>query len=167
MQLLPTIIIASLLVFFITLTFVLTIWHWRRSRILRRKRHSKDSYKRNPTRHLTIEGGKVVDIVEALEKAGISDEKLEDGPYPAPKTFLAEPKQRSSNPSTIQSRTRETPASSRNAIYGGPPEPIQASPSQPTSSRKNSWRRSSYQSYDAQPFFIPPGFAVPPALIAG
>ena len=118
MQLLPTFIIVSLLGFFIVLTVICILWHWRRSRILRKRRRSNNSYKTRSTHHLTVEGTKVINVADALEKGGLEDEKADEMLYNA---FAHEAKHRVSLPASIHSpRIRQASNGSRNAIYGGP-----------------------------------------------
>ena len=118
MQLLPTIIIVSLLGFFIILTIICLLWHWRRSRILRKRRPSDNSYKTRSTRHLTVEGTKVVNVADMLEKGGPEHEEEDDVPY---NTLTDEKEQRGSLTASIHSpRIRQASNGSRNAIYGGP-----------------------------------------------
>ncbi len=119
MQLLPTIVIVSLLGFFVILTVICIVWHWRRSRILRKRRPSDNSYKTRSTRHLTVEGTKVVNVADTLEKGGLENEKgEEEKPYLA---FANDAKRSISLPASIHSpRVRQASNGSRNAIYGGP-----------------------------------------------
>lgn len=118
MQLLPTFIIVSLLAFFIVLTVICIFWHWRRSRIVRKRRKSDNSYKTRSTRHLTVEGTKVVDVANALEKGGLESEKIVEIHDDA---FSPEAKRSVSLPASIHSpRIRQASNGSRNAIYGGP-----------------------------------------------
>ena len=119
MQLLPTIIIVSLLGFFVILTVICIGWHWRRSRTLRKRRQSDNSYKTRSTRHLTVEGTKVVNVADTLEKGGVEIEKGDDEkPYLA---FANDAKRSISLPASIHSpRVRQASNGSRNAIYGGP-----------------------------------------------
>ena len=120
MQLLPTIIIVSLLGFFVILTLICIIWHWRRSRILRKRRHSDgdNSYRTRSTRHLTVEGTKVVNVADTLEKGALENEKddeLADLGSPS-----GTKKSISSRASIHSPRVRQASNGSRNAIYGGP-----------------------------------------------
>lgn len=118
MQLLPTFIIVSLLAFFIVLTIICILWHWRLSLIVRKRKPSINSYKTRSTRHLTIEGTKVIDVADALEKGGLESEKIYETLYD---DFAYEEKQRASLPASIHSpRIRKASNGSRNAIYGGP-----------------------------------------------
>ena len=66
MQLLPTIIIVALLGFFMTLTFALFIWHWRRTRVRRQGRRN-DKCQSKPARKLTLRDGKVIPTSEACD----------------------------------------------------------------------------------------------------
>lgn len=118
MQLLPTFIIVSLLAFFIVLTTICILWHWRRSRIVRKRRPSDNSYKTRSTRHLTVEGTKVVNVADVLEKGLLESEKTEETLYG---TSAQPSKRKFSLPASIHSpRIRQASVGSRNAIYGGP-----------------------------------------------
>ena len=75
MQLLPTIIILALLVFFVALTAILFVWYWRRHRALQRKRFfstSKDSMTKAP-RKLTLRDGKAIPHHMVLETSSEKD----------------------------------------------------------------------------------------------
>jgi len=67
MQLLPIIIVVSLLVFFIALMLVMLAWHYTKSRKQRTSRHHRESTDR-PTRQLTVRSGRVVPLSQALQK---------------------------------------------------------------------------------------------------
>ncbi|MCJ1451535.1 hypothetical protein MMC28_001874 [Mycoblastus sanguinarius] len=68
MQVLPIIIILSLLGFFILLTLTLFLWQYLRTRRRHEKRKSNSSNSR-PTRQLTVRSGKVIPVSDAHETA--------------------------------------------------------------------------------------------------
>ena len=85
MELLPIIIIVSLLGFFILLTLVLFIWQFLRSRERRRKQRSSASetqYK--PTRKLTLQSGKAIPISQKQDTASTRDPYSLDLSTPLP-----------------------------------------------------------------------------------
>lgn len=88
MNYLPTIIIVSILGFFICLTVGCIIWHWRKSRPRYVRPHSIGSHLRTPVRRMTIQGGRAVDVSSALEKASFDDDGYGDGAYPTLKAFV-------------------------------------------------------------------------------
>lgn len=67
MQLLPIIIVVSLLVFFIALMLVMLAWHYTKSRKQRTSRHHRVSTDM-PTRQLTVRSGRVIPLSQALQK---------------------------------------------------------------------------------------------------
>ena len=69
MGLLPTIIIVSLLGFFIALTLLIFIGQRLRTRDRRKRQHLIASGNEKPTRHLTVRSGKVVPLSEAVQTA--------------------------------------------------------------------------------------------------
>ena len=83
MELLPIIIIVSLLGFFIILSAVLFTWQYLKSREQRTRRQDSES-KEKPTRHLTVRSGQVIPKSEAAETASTRDPTSFD--LPSPKT---------------------------------------------------------------------------------
>ena len=81
MQLLPIIIIVSLLGFFIVLSAVLFTWQYLKAREQRKPRQIRESQDR-PTRHLTVRSGQVIPKSEAAETASTRDLASFDLPSP-------------------------------------------------------------------------------------
>ena len=81
MELLPIIIIVSLLGFFIVLSAVLFTWQYLKSRRQRKPRQIHASQDR-PTRHLTVRSGQVIPKSEAAETASTRDPASLDLPSP-------------------------------------------------------------------------------------
>lgn len=81
MDLLPIIIIVSLLGFFIILTAVLFTWQYLRARGQRKAGQDSESQNR-PTRHLTVRSGQVIPKSEAAETASTRDPASFDLPSP-------------------------------------------------------------------------------------
>lgn len=81
MELLPIIIIVSLLGFFIILSAVLFTWQYLKSREQRKRREYSESQEK-PTRHLTVRSGQVVPKSEAAETASTRDPASFDLPSP-------------------------------------------------------------------------------------
>ena len=143
MDLLPTIIIVSILGFFIVLTLLCIVWHWRKSRIQYGQGDSYGSYKTPPVRRLTIQGGRVVDVSQALEKAGIDEEKFVEMPYPTLHAFVEPP------PSATRSAgSRARSHNEKFDFHKLFPEPASKIPD-------FTQRVSSGQNRDAFPFTIP------------
>ena len=92
MHLLPTIVIVSVLGFFIILTLLCILWHWKQSRVRYSNRSSGGhSYQTPPVRRLTIQGGRVVDVSNSLEKGVFDDDQAADEPYPTLHAFVDDP----------------------------------------------------------------------------
>ncbi|KAL6715133.1 hypothetical protein ACLMJK_007396 [Lecanora helva] len=86
MELLPIVIIVSLLGFFIIITIVLFTWQFLRARERRKKRGSTQSeaqYK--PTRKLTLQSGKAIPTSQKLDTASTRDPYSLDLSTPIPK----------------------------------------------------------------------------------
>ena len=81
MELLPIIIIVSLLGFFIILTAALFIWQSLKARERRKQRQNSESQDK-PTRHLTVRSGQVIPKSEAVETASTRDPTSFDLPSP-------------------------------------------------------------------------------------
>ena len=81
MELLPIIIIVSLLGFFIVLTAGLFIWQYLKAREQHKQRQDSESQDR-PTRHLTVRSGQVIPKSEAAETASTRDPASFDLPSP-------------------------------------------------------------------------------------
>ncbi|CAF9940085.1 hypothetical protein IMSHALPRED_001744 [Imshaugia aleurites] len=81
MDLLPIIIIVSLLGFFIVLTAGLFIWQYLKARNLQKQQHDSESQDR-PTRHLTVRSGQVIPKSEAADTASTRDPASFDLPSP-------------------------------------------------------------------------------------
>lgn len=81
MELLPIIIIVSLLGFFIILSAVLFTWQYLKSREQRKRRQDSESQEK-PTRHLTVRSGQVIPKSEAAETASTRDPASFDLPSP-------------------------------------------------------------------------------------
>lgn len=81
MDLLPIVIIVSLLGFFIVLTAVLFTWQYLKAREQRKARQDSESQNR-PTRHLTVRSGQVIPKSEAAETASTRDPASFDLPSP-------------------------------------------------------------------------------------
>lgn len=81
MELLPIIIIVSLLGFFIILTAGLFTWQFLKAREQRKQRQDSESQDR-PTRHLTVRSGQVIPKSEAAETASTRDPASFDLPSP-------------------------------------------------------------------------------------
>ena len=81
MELLPIIIIVSLLGFFIVLTTTLFTWQYLKAREQRQRRRESESHHR-PTRHLTVRSGQVIPKSEAAETASTRDPASSDSPSP-------------------------------------------------------------------------------------
>ena len=81
MELLPIIIIVSLLGFFIILTAVLFTWQYLKAREQRQRRQDSESQER-PTRHLTVRSGHVIPKSEAAEAASTRDPASFELPSP-------------------------------------------------------------------------------------
>ena len=81
MELLPIIIIVSLLGFFIILTAGLFSWQYLKAREQRKPRQDSESQDR-PTRHLTVRSGQVILKSEAAETASTRDPASFDLPSP-------------------------------------------------------------------------------------
>ena len=81
MELLPIIIIVSLLGFFIVLSAVLFTWQYLKAREQRKPRQISESQDR-PTRHLTVRSGQVIPKSEAAETASTRDPASFDLPSP-------------------------------------------------------------------------------------
>ncbi len=69
MQLLPIIIVVSLLGFFVALTILIFVGQYLRTRDRRKRRGQRASGNEKPTRHLTVRSGKVVPRSEATQTA--------------------------------------------------------------------------------------------------
>ena len=67
MQLLPIIIVVSLLAFFIALMLVILAWQHTKSRSQHKSKRNRDSTDR-PTRQLTVRSGRVVPVSQALQR---------------------------------------------------------------------------------------------------
>lgn len=80
MQLLPTIIIVSLLGFFIFLTLILFVWQYLRTR----ERHRRRRTSNRPIRRLTVRSGKVIPKSEAADTVSTRDPISVDLPSPNP-----------------------------------------------------------------------------------
>ena len=81
MELLPILIIVSLLGFFIILTAILFTWQYLKARDQRRRRQDSETQDR-PTRHLTVRSGQVIPKSEAAETASTRDPASFDLPSP-------------------------------------------------------------------------------------
>ena len=81
MELLPIIIIVSLLGFFIVLTTTLFTWQYLKAREQRQRRQESESHHR-PTRHLTVRSGQVIPKSEAAETASTRDPASSHSPSP-------------------------------------------------------------------------------------
>lgn len=81
MDLIPIIIIVSLLGFFIILTAVLFTWQYLKAREQRKRRQDSESQDK-PTRHLTVRSGQVIPKSEAAETASTRDPASFDLPSP-------------------------------------------------------------------------------------
>jgi hypothetical protein len=81
MELLPIIIVVSLLGFFITLTTILFTWQYLKVRERRRRRRSSGSNHR-PTRQLTLRSGQVIPKAEAQDTASTREPISIDLPSP-------------------------------------------------------------------------------------
>lgn len=81
MELLPIIIIVSLLGFFIILTAGLFTWQYLKAREKRKRRQDLESHDR-PTRHLTVRSGQVIPKSEAAETASTRDPASFELPSP-------------------------------------------------------------------------------------
>ena len=81
MDLIPIIIIVSLLGFFIILTAVLFTWQYLKAREKRRRRQDSEPQDK-PTRHLTVRSGQVIPKSEAAESASTRDPASFDLPSP-------------------------------------------------------------------------------------
>lgn len=87
MEVLPIIVVVSLLGFFITLTTILFTWQYLKARERRRRRQSSGSNHR-PTRQLTLRSGQVIPKSEAPDTASTRDPISIDLPSPLPPTGL-------------------------------------------------------------------------------
>ena len=85
MELLPIIIVVSLLGFFVTLTTILFTWQYLKARERRRRRPSGGSNHR-PTRQLTLRSGQVIPKSEAQDTASTRDPVSIDIPSPGPRS---------------------------------------------------------------------------------
>lgn len=112
MQLLPTVIIVSLLGFFIALTLVLITWHWTKARERRERRQTRESSHKG-TRHLTVRSGKVILASDALETASTRRPISLDFHSPQPYRLSENAEKRSSHLSQAPIVTRAEQLSSK------------------------------------------------------
>ena len=139
MELLPIIIIVTLLGFFITLTAVLFAWQYLKAREQRKRRQNSDPQNK-PTRHLTLRSGQVIPKSEAAETASTRDPGSFDLPSPkATYTVKCEAEKRktsntwppkvanhchgkSLNAADIEAQSKDA-GRSKTAAYTWPPKP--------------------------------------------
>ena len=139
MELLPIIIIVSLLGFFIILTAVLFTWQYLKAREQRKRRQNSEPQDK-PTRHLTVRSGQVIPKSEAAETASTRDPASLDLPSPrATYTVKCEAERRKTSdtwPPKIPSHRQDKPSKvtdieaqnidtgrSKIAAYTWPPKP--------------------------------------------
>lgn len=112
MELLPIIIIVSLLGFFIVLTAVLFTWQYLKAREQKLRRQDSESQDR-PTRHLTVRSGQVIPKSEAAETASTRDPASLDLPSPrATYTVKCEAEKRNTSdarPTKVATHRRDEP----------------------------------------------------------
>ncbi len=139
MELLPIIIIVSLLGFFIVLSAALFSWQYLKAREQHKRRQHSDSQDR-PTRHLTVRSGQVIPKSEAAETASTRDPASLDLPSPRAtytvkceaerrKTSETWPPKFASHRQNQSSKTADTEAQDKDAgrskiaAYTWPPKP--------------------------------------------
>ena len=88
MDLLPIIIIVSMLGFFITLATILFTWQFLKARERRRKRRQSTGSTHRPPRQLTLRSGQVIPKSEAQDTASTRDPVSVDLPSPGLQTAL-------------------------------------------------------------------------------
>ncbi|KAL9132394.1 MAG: hypothetical protein Q9175_006430 [Cornicularia normoerica] len=147
MDLLPIIIIVTLLGFFIILTAVLFTWQYLKAREQRKRRQNSESQER-PTRHLTVRSGQVIPKSEAAETASTRDLASFDCPSPrATYTVKCEAERRktsdpwppkvathrqykSSKATDVEAQSKDA-GRSKVAAYTWPPKPADRSQKHP------------------------------------
>ena len=139
MELLPIIIIVSLLGFFIILTAMLFTWQYLKAREQRKRRQNSEPQDK-PTRHLTVRSGQVIPKSEAAETASTRDPASLDLPSPrATYTVKCEAERRKTSdtwPPKIATHRQDKPSKvtdieaqnkdtgrSKIAAYTWPPKP--------------------------------------------
>ena len=171
MELLPIIIIVSLLGFFITLTTVLFSWQYLRAKAQRKRRQDSESQEK-PTRHLTVRSGQVIPKSEAAETASTRDPASLDLPSPrATYTVKCEAERRktsdtwppkvathrqgkSSKSVDIEAQSKEA-GRSKIAAYTWPPKPAapgQGCPFGPIDLEAQSQDDGRFQLVESEPF---------------
>lgn len=147
MDLIPIIIIVSLLGFFIILTAVLFTWQYLKAREQRKRRQDSESQEK-PTRHLTVRSGQVIPKSEAAETASTRDPASFDLPSPEttytvkceaerrktsdtwPPKVAAHRQDKSSKAADMEAQSKDA-ARSKVAAYTWPPKPTDHSQKYP------------------------------------